>query len=452
MQRISLLLATLLPSCATDVVSTATNQAASTAYLAESRRCDPSFCIIFTAQDSDHDGVADADEIAAGTDPHDPLKYPTLVTLAKLMAAHELPTFEIGNSMMMLLPTRDANGLPVFGGEASLPARKSGLETAGIKTPDGIDIARGFTMSRTAASHEISFGQLFTAFGREKEGAMPLRLFADAIGVSPNGAWSISDGKIEGKTPSGAYLGGAWSKSGFTVQGGGFVQSVAMSRDSEGNLTTVTQVARDLGGPFATRKETTVINTTSSDGRWSTTTTQTDTTQTNEKGTTTQRGNPRLDFCWDGSCTSVPEPSDPPKDVPPADEPEDTDPPPDDGGDHGDDEDATHGYIDPDATEQTGIITANLDGMRTAIAKLGSTILVVQNDNDPLSSYEIPPGGIHDAYGPIALYGGDPDSASFGITPAFVRVPQPEYDPRMTEQLPPMDAPPDGTCVYCYQH
>jgi hypothetical protein len=81
----------------------------------------------------------------------------------------------------------------------------------------------------------------------------------------------------------------------------------------------------------------------------------------------------------------------------------------------------------------------------------------VQNDNNPLSNYEVPPTGIHDAWGPIALYGGDPDNTysvvgGFGITPAFVRVPRPEYDPNLSEQKPPMDAPPDGPgCLYCAQ-
>lgn len=93
--------------------------------------------------------------------------------------------------------------------------------------------------------------------------------------------------------------------------------------------------------------------------------------------------------------------------------------------------------------------------MHTAITKLGATILVVQNDNDPLSNYEVPPTGIHDSYGPIALYGGDPENmvayGSFGVTAAFLRVPQPEYDPHLTEQKPPMDAPLDDTCLYCYQ-
>jgi hypothetical protein len=480
MQRIPLLLTalSLVPSCTTELASNTTEQHASKPYLAESRRCDPNFCILFTAEDSDHDGVADVDEIAAGTDPNDPLKYPTMIDLAKLMAAHQLPTFEKGASLMVLLPTRDANGLPLYGGDALLPARKSGLETAGIKTPAGIDISRGFTMSRTMLSNEMSFGQLFTAFGREKEGAIPVRLLADAVGWSPTGQWDISTQTVKGIDGVGQTYGsltGTWNGqdiNGTFSSGGGkdffqvwnkdnsFRQTVEITKDSAGNITTktVTTFGMTREGEAGTYKKWTTTTTTSevsADKRHSATTTQSTTTEVLTNGTKIVRPEkPVTTVCDDGSCevmpiddkgTEVPDP-DP---VPDPQDPEYPDDPDDPG--------SAYAYIDPQAAESGGLVTANLDGMSTAIAKLGSTILVVQNDNNPLSNYEVPPTGIHDAWGPIALYGGDPDNTysvvgGFGITPAFVRVPRPEYDPNLSEQKPPMDVPPEGPgCLYCAQ-
>jgi hypothetical protein len=480
MHRIPLLFTvmTLLPACTTDVVSTGSaEQQATQPYLAESRRCDPNFCVIFKAQDSDHDGVADADEKAAGTDPNDPTKYPTMIDLAKLMAKHELPTWEAGNSLMVLLPTRDANGLPVYGGDALLPARKSGLETAGIKTPAGIDLSRGFTMSRTAFSNEMSFGQLFTAFGREKDGAIPVRLLADAVGWSPNGQWDITTQTVKGSSGVGETYGtltGEWKGqaiNGTFESGGGrdhfrvwnedgtFQQSVEITKDSAGNIksTTITTFGMTREGEAGTYKRwttTTTTNETSANGRHSATTTQSTTNEVLANGTkATHPERPVTTVCDDGQCEVMPD--DKGTEVPDPDpEPDPKDP--DDPTEDPDEPGSAYAYIDPQAAESGGIVAANLDGMGAAIAKLGSTILVVQNDNSPLSNYEVPPTGIHDTWGPIALYGGDPDNTSsvvgsFGITPAFVRVPRPEYDPNLSEQKPPLNAPPDAGCVYCYQ-
>lgn len=440
MQRIPLLLATLslLPSCATEVVTTHTQ--AATAYAVEGRRCDPSFCILFEASDSDRDGVADDDEIAAGTDPNDPSKYPTMIDLARLMAKHELPTWELGNSLMVLVPTRDANGLPIFGGEAALPGRKSGLETAGIKTPDGLDLSRGFTMARTAENNELSFGQLFTAFGREDKGTMPVRLLADAIGWDPSADWTITNkelGDVDGPSSAGGSLearragtgeelGGRWSidgnKSSFSVwnEDGSFQQTVDIVRNPDGSTTakTTTKVHPENSEP----------------GTWDVDTTET-TTSKDGNLSVSHSSSERVKCEEGGSC--VPDPA-----------------PHSDADDYGTDNDHG-GYMDPEAAEHSGVITATPGGMASAISKLQTTVRVMPNDNDPTATYEVPPTGIHDHYGPIALYGGDPESTyvtgGFGLTPAFVRVPQPEYDPNLQEQKPPMTAPPDGTCLYCFQ-
>ncbi len=481
MQRMPLLFTALalLPSCATEVASTtAGEQLAKTLYVAEEGvRCDPNFCILFTAQDSDHDGVADVDEIAAGTDPNDPLRYPTLADLARLMTSHELTTWELGRSMIVLLPTRDANGLPIFGGGELLASRKSGLETAGIKAPAGIDISGGFTMSRSALNNEMSFGQLFTAFGRGAQGGVPVRLLADAVGWSPTGAYEITSqtvvsgdsqgnmsGTIKGETKGGDALGGAFAISGNTTtfsvssDDGDFSQVVMITKNADGSLSTQTSTSVTVtkregeAGTYEVKKNTTATTVTSKDGAHTVTTSQTTYTETFPNGETKEHPEkPVTTTCDNGSC----EPqggSDPSE---PGDYPTD-----DCGGDphacESPDSPYVTGYIDPEAAQYAGVTPTPM-GVATAIDTLGATILVVQNDNDPLSNYEVPPTGVHDAWGPIALYGGDVDGtyslvAGFGATPAFVRVPQPEYDPNLNEQKPPMNAPPDAPgCLYCYQ-
>jgi hypothetical protein len=69
------------------------------------RVCDPTACYIaWRATDSDHDGVSDADELMAGTDPHDPRSRPGLEIVVELASARELPSFEAGLGSFVLFP------------------------------------------------------------------------------------------------------------------------------------------------------------------------------------------------------------------------------------------------------------------------------------------------------------------------------------------------------------
>jgi hypothetical protein len=69
------------------------------------RICDPTACYVaWRAADSDHDGVSDADELMAGTDPHDPRSRPGLDIVVELASARQLPSFEAGLGSFLLFP------------------------------------------------------------------------------------------------------------------------------------------------------------------------------------------------------------------------------------------------------------------------------------------------------------------------------------------------------------
>ncbi len=69
-------------------------------------RCDPTGCLLASPalKDSDRDGVSDADEIAAGTDPYNPLSRPSLKELIDLASVNELPSFAMTLGQFMVFP------------------------------------------------------------------------------------------------------------------------------------------------------------------------------------------------------------------------------------------------------------------------------------------------------------------------------------------------------------
>jgi hypothetical protein len=85
------------------------------------RLCDPTACYVaWSVVDSDNDGVCDADELRAGTDPYDPASSPGLKLIAELLVARELPSFEYGLASLVVLPAeimkaREELGIDLLG-------------------------------------------------------------------------------------------------------------------------------------------------------------------------------------------------------------------------------------------------------------------------------------------------------------------------------------------------
>lgn len=74
--------------------------------LKQTRICDKSGCYLaWEVIDSDDDGIVDADELVAGTNPHDPLSRPSLSYLLKLAENGQLPSFEKGLGGFFVFPT-----------------------------------------------------------------------------------------------------------------------------------------------------------------------------------------------------------------------------------------------------------------------------------------------------------------------------------------------------------
>jgi hypothetical protein len=77
------------------------------AKLVSARLCDISGCYLaWNVVDSDKDGVCDADELMAGTDPHDPLSKPSLRVVAELGGKSRLPSFEYGSGAFAVYPEK----------------------------------------------------------------------------------------------------------------------------------------------------------------------------------------------------------------------------------------------------------------------------------------------------------------------------------------------------------
>jgi hypothetical protein len=120
------------------------------------RLCDPTGCyVVWAVHDSDGDGVCNADEIMAGTDPYDPSSRPLLTPVFELGLARHLPSFEAGRGVFIAFPAEIIDAIAKGGtdplGAFPLHGRADSLTRAGIDSDAikaaGIDLSRdGLTM------------------------------------------------------------------------------------------------------------------------------------------------------------------------------------------------------------------------------------------------------------------------------------------------------------------
>jgi hypothetical protein len=120
--------------------------------LRQARLCDTSGCYLsWNVVDSDQDGVSDADELIAHTNPFDPLSRPPLHTVVEMAEKHVLSSFEAGLGAFFVFPPelqamlekdRDANsmlaGFP-FGTERPDALSRLGI-SSGLLKEHGIDV------------------------------------------------------------------------------------------------------------------------------------------------------------------------------------------------------------------------------------------------------------------------------------------------------------------------
>ena len=101
-------------------------------------KCDPSACYYtWGALDNDKDGVTNADERVAGTDPDDPNSHPGLGEIVELATHRDLPSFEAGMGAFTLTPAdvlmaREKAGIDLNNTAFPVLDRKDALTRMGV--------------------------------------------------------------------------------------------------------------------------------------------------------------------------------------------------------------------------------------------------------------------------------------------------------------------------------
>jgi hypothetical protein len=141
-------------------------------YRVSSARCAENLCLAYVVvqRDTDGDGISDADEIAAGTDPRDPKSHPPALAIAQLIGRGQLDSFNRGFSEVVILPTKGPDGKNLVPDAvrklkpdtlAAMGISVSTLAGFGIKIDDGFNLSNAFPLpgqtTGTGATPTTSF-------------------------------------------------------------------------------------------------------------------------------------------------------------------------------------------------------------------------------------------------------------------------------------------------------
>ncbi|MDI1462879.1 hypothetical protein QEZ54_18035 [Catellatospora sp. KI3] len=463
------------------------------------RLCDATACYIaWRVVDSDGDGVCDADEIVAGTDPYDARSYPGMPLLVELTAARTLPSFEAGLGTFAVIPAdvlaawakdgRSAEGVFAYARRADALARMG--VSAELLAEFGLHPGRGLTIGLGAVAKEgrpapIGVGTLAvvrasTGFGQpygasaltaiKGDDGLPAQLIAYANGVKGIAAYAAGGaGDISYANGSGSGIGSKTTISGKDADGNPSVTE--MVTDSDGRVESVVRTSRVDGGSWSqTYTESTQYNRDSSGKVTSIIITRTTTTST-QYGSGTGRTVHQCDGSG-GNCQDITYPAhgDAGHDAPTGDhggaghgpaegiEPDpatgdnpgghgepgdshDPDDPADGGPIHHDPDD--HGYIESDYAGPAFISQEQVD---QTLRLRGAAVNVVEGwrspglDRDP----QFP------NLGTIMLVTDAGDTFTVLTEPVRVTEAQPEGRPDLPQPGLPGEGIPPGGCLYCY--
>jgi len=118
--------------------------------------CDPSGCYLaWNVIDSDEDGVCDADELMAGTNPHDPLSLPQLIIVAELGGKRLLPSFEAGRGAFFIYPVELQEKIQASKNDPLSPIYTALEKANSLTVAFPLGMERADTLSRLGISTEL---------------------------------------------------------------------------------------------------------------------------------------------------------------------------------------------------------------------------------------------------------------------------------------------------------
>jgi hypothetical protein len=194
--------------------------------LRQARLCDTSGCYLaWNVVDSDQDGVSDADELIAHTNPFDPLSRPPLHMVVELAEKHGLSSFEAGLGAFFVFPpelqamlekSRDANSLLAgfpLGIERPDALSRLGI-SSGLLKEHGIDVGtQGLSIGLTPPTKDIG--------PQPQVGGMAMSWYADDedLGSLPT-LKPVKDETLDGdrfRTYDNGNVRADWADGSFTV-------------------------------------------------------------------------------------------------------------------------------------------------------------------------------------------------------------------------------------------